>query len=307
MECGEHFGVAVALWFDPRFAANMDVIVAASDDAASQPPAVWPKTSSKWQMRVLVGFENPDSYPHWMHNLHSAASKEARQHHLAYGLVPEHNDFAINSIPPEVDLYALQQVAWSFETRDFIACFISDSARKERNEYISALAKSLSTRNLQVHFYGRFMHNKDEPQGGDYSSRFGRKIAVLRKYRFTLAFENTRRPYYITEKAFNALQAGSLPVYWGSSNMADFMPERSFIDANSMTPQELANQLVWLNANSTAYAMYFDWKQQPLPSVLINRSYESSHWTLCRACNYYMEKWPLRGVGRKAGWDPLLT
>lgn len=42
------------------------------------------------------------------------------------------------------------------------------------------------------------------------------KAAFLRRYRFTIAFENASWPGYTTEKILEALLAGSIPIYWGN-------------------------------------------------------------------------------------------
>ncbi|CAN0480984.1 unnamed protein product, partial [Hapterophycus canaliculatus] len=30
---------------------------------------------------------------------------------------------------------------------------------------------------------------------------------------------------YVTEKVYNGLQSGTLPVYWGAENVEDFVPK----------------------------------------------------------------------------------
>ncbi|MFZ5649371.1 MAG: glycosyltransferase family 10 domain-containing protein [Bacillota bacterium] len=57
------------------------------------------------------------------------------------------------------------------------------------------------------------------------------KRNVLQKYRFSICYENARDiPGYITEKIFDCFFAGNVPVYWGASNIADYIPEDAFID-----------------------------------------------------------------------------
>jgi Glycosyltransferase family 10 (fucosyltransferase) C-term len=48
-------------------------------------------------------------------------------------------------------------------------------------------------------------------------------------------------PDYVSEKAFEALFAGTVPVYRGTSSIRKFMPaDDAFIDANDMTAPALA-------------------------------------------------------------------
>lgn len=42
-----------------------------------------------------------------------------------------------------------------------------------------------------------------------------KKIEYLSTFKFTIAFENSRRPGYVTEKLFDAYEANSIPIYWG--------------------------------------------------------------------------------------------
>lgn len=56
------------------------------------------------------------------------------------------------------------------------------------------------------------------------------KVNVLGGYRFSLCFENTAFPGYITEKIFDCLVAGNIPVYLGAPDIADHIPREAFID-----------------------------------------------------------------------------
>lgn len=44
------------------------------------------------------------------------------------------------------------------------------------------------------------------------------KIRFMNAYKFNICPENTNRTGYVTEKIFQAIQAGTVPVYWGSDN-----------------------------------------------------------------------------------------
>lgn len=60
------------------------------------------------------------------------------------------------------------------------------------------------------------------------------KRVALRKYRFSICFENMRDlPGFVTEKIFDSMCAGCVPVYWGASNIADLVPPDCFIDRRS--------------------------------------------------------------------------
>jgi alpha(1,3/1,4) fucosyltransferase len=57
------------------------------------------------------------------------------------------------------------------------------------------------------------------------------KREVLRKYKFSICYENMRDiPGYITEKIFDCFFGGCVPVYWGAPNIAEQIPSDTFID-----------------------------------------------------------------------------
>ena len=56
------------------------------------------------------------------------------------------------------------------------------------------------------------------------------KRSVLSRYRFAICFENTIFPGYLTEKLFDCLLAGCIPIYWGDPTIADQIPPDCYID-----------------------------------------------------------------------------
>ena len=67
------------------------------------------------------------------------------------------------------------------------------------------------------------------------------KLAVIRSYRFVVCYENTSTPGYISEKLFDCLFAGCVPVYLGEPNIQQFIPEDCFINRKKFaTNTELA-------------------------------------------------------------------
>lgn len=77
-----------------------------------------------------------------------------------------------------------------------------------------------------------------------------RKVKILSRYKFYLAFENLAVDDYVSEKIFEGLFAGTVPVYRGASTISRFMPSNdSFINANDMTPKALSELLLSLMNN----------------------------------------------------------
>ena len=91
------------------------------------------------------------------------------------------------------------------------------------------------------------------------------KLDTIARYKFTLAFENSFSKDYVSEKLFDPLIAGSVPVYQGTSNIQDFAPaDHCFINVNDFAgPRELAGYLRMLNEDSVQYEAYLAWKDRP--------------------------------------------
>jgi hypothetical protein len=116
-----------------------------------------------------------------------------------------------------------------------------------------------------------------------------RKLKTLENYKFYLAFENLGVSDYVSEKVYEGLIAGTLPVYRGAESIAKFMPSRdSFINANQMTPKQIADLLTALSTDEKAYNKYFEYRSQPLSEKfyeITQRSYCHPE-VLCRLCDY---------------------
>lgn len=56
------------------------------------------------------------------------------------------------------------------------------------------------------------------------------KLATLRNYRFTITLENTCASGYVTEKIFDSIFAGSIPLYLGAPDIEKYVPAACFID-----------------------------------------------------------------------------
>nr|CAB3247479.1 alpha3-fucosyltransferase [Phallusia mammillata] len=87
-------------------------------------------------------------------------------------------------------------------------------------------------------------------------------------FKFVLAFENGYHCRdYITEKTWNnALRSGAVPVIWGASkpDVEAVLPSGSYMHVDDFdSPKQLAEHLMYLDSNETAYAKYFDWRRKP--------------------------------------------
>jgi hypothetical protein len=67
------------------------------------------------------------------------------------------------------------------------------------------------------------------------------KIVTMSQYTFALCFENLRMDGYITEKIFDCFFAGTIPIYWGGSDIEKWIPANCYIDIRKfINPENLA-------------------------------------------------------------------
>jgi hypothetical protein len=137
----------------------------------------------------------------------------------------------------------------------------SDIDRSGRAAFVSELSRSIG-----VDRYGRFNPNR-QIMGPDRGRQT--KLETIGRYHFCLALENSIAPDYVTEKMFDPFAAGTVPVYLGAPNAADFVPGGSYVDAASFgTPAELAAYLRHLIETPRDYETYLAWRSRPLPERL---------------------------------------
>ena len=71
------------------------------------------------------------------------------------------------------------------------------------------------------------------------------KIEKLKEYKFSICYENMGDVKgYITEKIFDCFGAGVIPVYWGASNVTDYIPADCFIDRRKFASDEEVYQFM---------------------------------------------------------------
>ena len=60
-------------------------------------------------------------------------------------------------------------------------------------------------------------------------SKFANKIRFLKKYKFSLAMENSAGDGYITEKIVHAFMAGTIPIYYGDYMLEEYINPKTYI------------------------------------------------------------------------------
>lgn len=99
---------------------------------------------------------------------------------------------------------------------------------------------------------GKFMNNNN-----DLKLKYNdNKREYLKRYRFNLCPENSDSEGYVTEKIFDAISAGCIPIYWGSQNNPepDILNQKAilFLQDNNNN-ESVINEIRILNDNSELY------------------------------------------------------
>lgn len=92
------------------------------------------------------------------------------------------------------------------------------------------------------------------PAFPSYKGAISDKSAILKRARFSFCYENSRDlSNYITEKIFDSLVSGCVPIYWGADNVLDYIPADCFIDRRDFSStSEVHQYLSTIDANRFA-------------------------------------------------------
>lgn len=156
------------------------------------------------------------------------------------------------------------------KTKDVCMFISSPVNNSHRLEYISELMEY-----LPIDSYGSWRRNcvLDEDKG------YITKLDIIKQYKFTIAFENAISKDYVTEKFFEPLIAGSVPIYLGAPNIDRFSPGKdAFIDVRDYdSPKKMAADVEKYCRNMKLYETLLVWKGKLLYSELrslIEEQYE---------------------------------
>ncbi|XP_061699885.1 4-galactosyl-N-acetylglucosaminide 3-alpha-L-fucosyltransferase 9-like [Syngnathoides biaculeatus] len=157
-------------------------------------------------------------------------------------------------------------------SKNKLLCWIVSNWKQNfaRVKYYNELQK-----HIKVHGYGRAFNKSVDKQ--EY-------VSILTSCKFYLAFENSIQKDYITEKFYNPLGVGTVPVVLGPSrdDYEKAIQGDAFIHVEDFaSPKELADYLLFLDKNEDMYLKYFKWRRH-------FKVKKTQFWTehMCLACDY---------------------
>lgn len=120
-------------------------------------------------------------------------------------------------------------------------------------EYRIELYHYINKNYKKVDSAGKHMHEIDIPEivKGDWVKN---KVEFMKAYKFTIAIENGSHLGYVTEKLSNAFEAGTIPIYFGSADVAKEFNEDSFINCHRYKSfDEILNKIREVDNNDELY------------------------------------------------------
>ncbi|XP_078351112.1 4-galactosyl-N-acetylglucosaminide 3-alpha-L-fucosyltransferase FUT5-like [Oculina patagonica] len=111
--------------------------------------------------------------------------------------------------------------------------------------------------------------------------------SLLKRYKFFLSFENGNCVDYITEKYWGTpLDLGIVPVVLGGADYKKIAIPGSYIDILDFpSVKALADYLLYLDNNDTAYMEYFAWRKvYKVDGYLKTNSFNKHHPWTCELC-----------------------
>eukprot|EP00262_Sarcandra_glabra_P012064 TRINITY_DN3022_c0_g1_i1.p1 TRINITY_DN3022_c0_g1~~TRINITY_DN3022_c0_g1_i1.p1 ORF type:complete len:524 (-),score=91.99 TRINITY_DN3022_c0_g1_i1:418-1989(-) len=167
---------------------------------------------------------------------------------------------------------------------------------KTENALAAAFISNCGARNFRLQALDMLekLNVKIDSYGGCHRNRDGRveKVETLKRYKFSLAFENSNEEDYVTEKFFQSLVAGTVPVVVGAPNIQEFAPALGSIlhirELNDVS--SVAKTMKHLAENPDAFNQSVRWKYEgPSDSFKALVDMASVH-SSCRLCIHLATK-----------------
>lgn len=164
--------------------------------------------------------------------------KEAHnpQMHACFGKIFTWNDDLVDNVKYFKFYYPVLRPRMKdlppFEEKKFCVLIASRLCSRHPNELYKEREKFIRFFEDKPGEFDLYGKNWEKRKFKNWSGgRIPDKLSVLKNYKFYICYENTRDiKGYVTEKIFDCFAAGVVPVYWGASNITDYVPADCFID-----------------------------------------------------------------------------
>ena len=128
---------------------------------------------------------------------------------------------------------------------------VSNPNNEERNNFFQKLGEY-----KKVDSCGKVLNNLGHRCPGEthLSPEF---LEFISDYKFMICFENSSLPNYLTEKLYNAYSNGTIPIYWGCSNIEEYINLSAILylkpEHTQLNVDELIRNIKTLDNNDQLY------------------------------------------------------
>ena len=232
-------------------------------------------------------------------SLWETAEAHSRRQHLIQPSSPHYDGNA--SMHPTSTIQRAHHAAWlrnpflqplpEFATLVRGASFVASDCHSElmpgqfnRQDYVIALNRT----GFRVDGLGKCLHSPPNPEGIVMGTAHGGdKKPTLARYMFVLAYENSIEPGYVTEKPFDGLYAGIVPVYLGdASTLRALLPHplAAIFVEDYPDAAALGKYLTYLAQNETAYELHRAWHRDFDQAKHIANTPRLHNTLICQVC-----------------------
>ncbi len=121
-----------------------------------------------------------------------------------------------------------------------------------RNRFLEILART-----MRVDVGGRVLRSMRGAPPREHPTFREAATDFYRPYKFVIAFENSLGLHYTSEKLATAINAHTVPVYWGNPNITNYVNPERFINAFDFdTLESLARHVLRVHADDELYLRY---------------------------------------------------
>ncbi len=175
------------------------------------------------------------------------------------------------------------EVSWELREKAVLFVARNCDSRSQREDLVKTLKKY-----IRVDSISDCLHNKKWPSDISRTD----KIGVLKRYVAVLAAENSIADDYVTEKVYDALAAGAVPIYYGAPNVDQFLPSNSAIKVPyPFTEGDIKNvvkQIEGVFNSKVEYNKYFRFKQLGFEEKFVKKFNYTTDSFKCRLCQKIM-------------------
>uniref|UniRef100_H2UKP0 Fucosyltransferase n=2 Tax=Takifugu rubripes TaxID=31033 RepID=H2UKP0_TAKRU len=164
---------------------------------------------------------------------------------------------------------------------------VEDFVPPSKNKLVCWIVSNWNPEHARVKFYNElYKHVEVHTFGRAFGEQLPDEetLPIIASCKFYLSFENSIHKDYFTEKLYNPLAVGTVPVVLGPprENYENIIHGDAFIHVEDFaSAKELADYLLLLDKNEEMYLKYFQWRRR-----FKARRVELWHEATCKACDY---------------------